>query len=175
MTGEAVSSCPRARWSLWPSGFHNCSLLRNCVVRWDWPPARSPKRASTCTSRPSGSRRSTTRCLAVDGGAPLTDPAAMRILYPVTWGRPGRHASQAQTVATAAALARAGHEVTLLLPHGSGDPSLSAQDLRARYAVDGPFALIQRPSAWQGDAVLKTAMWLRQVWRDPAMRGADVL
>jgi glycosyltransferase involved in cell wall biosynthesis len=99
----------------------------------------------------------------------------MRILYPVTWGKPERHASQAQTVATAAALARAGNVVTLLLPQGKRDTSLSAADVRAWFAVEGDFRVIQRPSAWQGEAVLKTVMWLRQVWRDPAVGEADLL
>lgn len=99
----------------------------------------------------------------------------MRILYPVLWGRPGRHASQAQTVATVAALGRAGHDVTLMLPQGERDPSLSSADLRAWFAVEGEFNILQRPSRWQGDAVLKTVMWLRQVFSDQAVSDADVL
>jgi glycosyltransferase involved in cell wall biosynthesis len=102
-------------------------------------------------------------------------PATMRILYPVLWSRPGRHASQAQTTATAAALARAGHEVTLLLPQGKRDPSLTAADLREWFAVDGDFQVIQRRSRWQGDAVLRTVMWLRQVFRDPQVGHVDLL
>jgi glycosyltransferase involved in cell wall biosynthesis len=105
----------------------------------------------------------------------LTDSAAMRILYPVTWGRPGRHASQAQTVATAGALARIGNEVTLLLPQGPQDPDLNAADLREWFAVAGDFRVVQRRSAWQGDALLRTVLWLRQVWRDSAIREADLL
>jgi len=101
--------------------------------------------------------------------------AAMRILYPVTWARLGRHASQAQTAATAGAFARAGHEVTLLLPQRDRDPSLSAEEVRRWFAVQGDFRVLQRESRWQGDAVLRTALWLRQVWRDPAVREADVL
>src|SRR5690242_19527451 len=96
--------------------------------------------------------------------------ATMRILYPVLWARPGRHASQAQTAATAAALSRAGHEVTLLLPQGRGDPGLTAADLRDWFAVEGDFRVIQRASPWQGDFVLRSVMWLRQVFRDPAVR-----
>ncbi|MGZ3255562.1 MAG: glycosyltransferase family 4 protein [Croceibacterium sp.] len=99
----------------------------------------------------------------------------MRILYPVLWGRPGRHASQAQTVATVAALSRAGHDVTLMLPQDKRDPSLSAADLRAWFSVEGDFRVLQRPSRWQGDAVLKTVMWLRQVFSDLALTDADVL
>ena len=99
----------------------------------------------------------------------------MRILYPVTWARLGRHASQAQTVATAGAFARGGHEVSLLLPQRDGDPSLSADEVRRWFAVEGDFRVLQRKSRWQGDAVLRTALWLRQVWRDPAVHEADVL
>ena len=101
--------------------------------------------------------------------------AAMRILYPVLWARPGRHASQAQTAATAAALGRAGHQVTLLVPQGRRDPSLTADDLRDWFAVEGDFRVIQRPSRWQGDFVLRTLMWLRQVFRDPEVGEADIL
>jgi glycosyltransferase involved in cell wall biosynthesis len=101
--------------------------------------------------------------------------ARMRVLYPVLWARPGRHAAQAQTAATIAALARAGHEVTLMMPQGKGDPALSPADLRAWFAVEGDFAVVQRPSIWQGDFVLKSVMWLRQVFGDRAMRDADVL
>jgi glycosyltransferase involved in cell wall biosynthesis len=99
----------------------------------------------------------------------------MRILYPVLWGRPGRHASQAQTAATAAALARAGQEVTLLLPQGKGDPGLTSGDLREWFAVEGDFRVVQRPSRWQGDFVLRSVMWLRQVFGDPAVREADIV
>jgi len=99
----------------------------------------------------------------------------MRILYPVTWARPGRHAAQAQSVATAAALARAGQEVTLLLPRGERDPTVTVADLRRWFVVEGDFQVTQRPSRWQGDAVLRTAMWLRQVFRDPAIRDHDIL
>src|SRR6185437_7803986 len=99
----------------------------------------------------------------------------MRIVYPVTWARLGRHAAQAQTIATAGAFARAGHEVALLLPQGANDPSLSAGDVREWFAVQGDFGVIQRRSPWQGDAVVRTAMWLRQVWRDPAIGRADLL
>jgi glycosyltransferase involved in cell wall biosynthesis len=101
--------------------------------------------------------------------------APMRILYPVLWGRRGRHASQAQTAATAAALARAGHEVALLLPQGKRDPSLTADDLRQWFAVEGDFRVIQRPSRWQGDFVLRSVMWLRQVFRDAAIREANIV
>lgn len=98
----------------------------------------------------------------------------MRILYPVLWGRPGRHASQAQTVATVAALGRAGHEVTLLVPQGKRDASLSAAALRAWFAVEGDFRVIQRSSIWQGDGVLRTVMWLRQAFADPTIGESDV-
>ena len=99
----------------------------------------------------------------------------MRILYPVLWGRPGRHASHAQTAATAAALSRAGHEVTLLLPQGKGDPTLSAAALREWFGVAGDFRVIQRRSRWQGEAVLRSARWLRLVFGDSAIGEADVL
>jgi glycosyltransferase involved in cell wall biosynthesis len=99
----------------------------------------------------------------------------MRIVYPVTWARLTREASQAQSVATAAALARRGHEVTLLLPQGSNDPDLAAGDMRDWFAVDGDFRVRQRRSRWAGDALHRTVPWLAQAYRDRAVRGADVL
>src|SRR5690242_9744153 len=99
----------------------------------------------------------------------------MRLIYPLLWARPNRNADREQSVSTAAALARRGIEVTLLLPRGLGDPPLSAEELRAFFGVEGDFALVQRPSRWAGDALPKTLMWLRQVFRDPELARADLL
>ena len=99
----------------------------------------------------------------------------MRLVYPLIWSRPNRNADREQAIATAAALARRGVEVTLLMPRGSNDPLLSADDLRAWFAVEGDFGLIQRPSRWAGESLLRTSMWLRQVFGDPALAGADLL
>jgi glycosyltransferase involved in cell wall biosynthesis len=99
----------------------------------------------------------------------------MRLIYPLMWSRPDRKACREQSVNTAAALARRGVEVTLLMPRGGGDPALSAADLRAYFGVEGDFRLVQRPSRWAGEALARTLMWLRQVFRDPALAGADLL
>jgi len=99
----------------------------------------------------------------------------MRILYPVTWARLTRQASQMQAVATAAALARRGAEVTLMLPRGAKDPALTPADLRDWFGVQGDFRVKQEPSRWQGDPVLRTALWLRQVFASDKVRSADVL
>lgn len=99
----------------------------------------------------------------------------MRLVYPLLWSRPDRKACRAQTIGTAAALARAGVEVTLLMPQGAGDPALDAAELRAFFGVEGEFRLIQRPSRWTGEALPRTLAWLRQVFRDPALAGADLL
>src|SRR5688572_29464896 len=96
-------------------------------------------------------------------------PTAMRILYPVTWAQLGRSASQAQAVATAAALARRGAEVTLMLPRGPTDPVLTAAEVRRWFAAEGDFAVVQRASHWAGDGFFTTLRWLRQVFRDPAI------
>ena len=80
-----------------------------------------------------------------------------------------------QSVCTAAALARHGAEVILLMPRGRGDPELGADDLRACYEVEGNFRLVQRPSRWAGRDVPRGLMWLRQVFHDPLMLGADLL
>lgn len=99
----------------------------------------------------------------------------MRLVYPLLWSRPDRKACRQQTMSTVAALARRGHEVTLLMPQGAYDPVLSAADLRTYFHVEGDFDLVQRPSRWAGEALVRTLLWLRQVFRDPALEGAELL
>ncbi|MEA3046126.1 MAG: hypothetical protein QOJ53_458 [Sphingomonadales bacterium] len=99
----------------------------------------------------------------------------MRIIYPLMWARPDRKADREQSVNTAAALARRGVEMTLLMPQGRDDPDLSAEDLRAWFGVEGDFLLVQRPSRWAGESLARSLMWLRQVFRDPALAGADLV
>jgi glycosyltransferase involved in cell wall biosynthesis len=98
----------------------------------------------------------------------------MRLVYPLHWSRLGRQADREQAVSTAAALARAGHEVTLLLPRRRGDPTLSARDFRHYFSVEGDFALVQRESRWAGEKLLPATLWLRQTVRDPLVRASDV-
>lgn len=99
----------------------------------------------------------------------------MRILYPLMWSRPDRKACRQQTMGTAAALARRGHRVTLLMPQGRDDPDCSADALRGYFGVEGDFRLVQRPSRWAGEALGRTLLWLRQVFRDPELAEADLI
>ncbi len=99
----------------------------------------------------------------------------MRLTYPLLWPRLGRQADREQTVNNAAALARRGVEVTLLMPQGSGDPALSADDLRAYYGVAGDFALVQRRTWRVGEMVVPQTFWFRQVLGDPVLRSSDLL
>lgn len=99
----------------------------------------------------------------------------MRLLYPLMWSRPDRKACREQSLNTVAALARRGVEVTLLMPRGAGDPALTAAALRDYFAVEGDFRLVQRDSRWAGEALVRTLFWLRQVFRDPEIGGADLL
>jgi glycosyltransferase involved in cell wall biosynthesis len=99
----------------------------------------------------------------------------MRIVYPLLWSRPDRKACRAQTMGTAAALARRGIEVTLLMPRGDGDPEFKAADLRDYFAVEGDFRLVQRPSRWAGERLAAQLMWLRQLFGDPELAGADLI
>ena len=99
----------------------------------------------------------------------------MRIVYPLLWSSPGRHACREQSINTAAALARRGHEITLLMPQDETDAPLSADALRAYYQVEGDFGLVQRPSRWAGESLTRTLLWLRQVFADPEVRSADLL
>src|SRR6476469_9651286 len=99
----------------------------------------------------------------------------MRLTYPLLWSRPGRGADREQAVSTAAAFARKGAEVTLLMPQGAQDPPLSADDLRAYHGVEGDFALVQRRTRWVGEMVVPSIFWLRQVLRDPVTLASDLL
>lgn len=99
----------------------------------------------------------------------------MRIVYPLLWSRPDRKADRQQAVETAAALARRGIEVTLLVPRGDGDPALNAAELRDWFEVEGDFRLVQRASGWAGAPLHRSLMWLRQVFRDPLLAEADLL
>jgi glycosyltransferase involved in cell wall biosynthesis len=99
----------------------------------------------------------------------------MRLLYPLMWSRPDRKACREQSVNTAAALARRGVEVILLMPRGQEDPALTAGDLGDYFGVEGDFRLVQRESRWAGEALVRTLFWLRQVFRDPETGQADLL
>ena len=99
----------------------------------------------------------------------------MRLVYPQLWSRLDRKADRAQAVATAAALARRGVDVTLLLPRGADDPALTPEALRDWFEVDGDFRLVQRPSRWAGEALGRNLMWLRRLFRDPVLADADLL
>jgi starch synthase len=98
----------------------------------------------------------------------------MRLIYPLLWSRLGNGADREQAVNTAAALARAGAEVTLVMPRGHRDPALRADDLRALFDVRGDFRLLQRDSRWAGEKALPSALWLRQVARDRETRTSDI-
>jgi glycosyltransferase involved in cell wall biosynthesis len=98
----------------------------------------------------------------------------MRLIYPLLWARPGPQADREQVVNTAGAMARAGAEVTLVLPRGRDDPAVTADTLRALFEVRGEFRLEQRPTRWGGEQALPSALWLRQLARDPGTRRHDV-
>jgi glycosyltransferase involved in cell wall biosynthesis len=99
----------------------------------------------------------------------------MRLAYPVQWSRPSRRACEQQTMGTVAALARRGHEVTLLMPVGEGAPAPSAGELRAWFEVSGDFRVAHLRSRWAGEGVLPSGMWLRQLFAGPEVRAADLL
>lgn len=98
----------------------------------------------------------------------------LSLLYPVTWSRLDRKADRAQSAATAAALARRGVDVTLLMPRGPDDPALGAEEFRDWFALEGDFRLVQRPGRG-GESLLRQLAWLRRVFRDPELGGADLL
>jgi glycosyltransferase involved in cell wall biosynthesis len=99
----------------------------------------------------------------------------MRLAYPVLWPRLGRDASQEQSVKTAAALARQGVEVILILPRGRRDPELGARDLRSWFAVEGDFEVSQVRTGWAGPQLVSSCFWLLQLFRSRRVRSADLL
>jgi glycosyltransferase involved in cell wall biosynthesis len=99
----------------------------------------------------------------------------MRLIYPVLWPRLGREASQEQSVKTAAALARQGVEVILVVPKGRGDPALGAPDLRQWFGVQGDFRVRQVPSRWAGPHLVSSCLWLLQLFRSGELGSADLL
>ena len=98
----------------------------------------------------------------------------MRLIYPLLWSRPGRQADREQVVNTAGAMARAGAEVTLVLPRGADDPVVTADELRALFSVSGDFRIEQRRTRWGGEQALPSLLWLRQLARDPATRRHEI-
>jgi glycosyltransferase involved in cell wall biosynthesis len=99
----------------------------------------------------------------------------MRLVYPLLWSQPDRKACREQSVSTAAALARLGVEITLLLPRRRGDPDVTADQLRDYFHVQGDFRVIQRPSRWVGDGLVSSSMWMRQVFREPDLSRFDII
>ncbi|MEA3040023.1 MAG: hypothetical protein QOE79_2536 [Sphingomonadales bacterium] len=99
----------------------------------------------------------------------------MRLIYPLLWSRLGRKADQEQAVSTAAAFARAGADVTLIMPRGPNDPALDADAVRAWFQVDGGFALVQRRTSFRGVRFPMSALWWLEVARSRRVRGADLL
>jgi glycosyltransferase involved in cell wall biosynthesis len=98
----------------------------------------------------------------------------LRLLYPLTWSRLDRKADRAQSAATAAALARRGVAVTLLMPRGPDDPALGVEAFRDWFGVEGDLRLVQRPGRG-GESLLRQLAWLGTVFRDPEIADADLL
>jgi starch synthase len=99
----------------------------------------------------------------------------MRLAYPVLWPRLGRDASQEQTVKTAAALARQGMEVTLLLPRTRRDPAVGAPEIRQWFGAEGEFEVRQVPTRWAGHQLVSSCFWMLQLFDSGLLAGADLL
>ncbi|MBV8687661.1 MAG: glycosyltransferase [Alphaproteobacteria bacterium] len=99
----------------------------------------------------------------------------MRLVYPLLWSRLGRQADREQSVKTAAAFARRGIEVTLLMPQGPRDPALSAGALRDWFEVEGEFELVQRRTPWRGEGAIPSALWYLEVARLGLVKASDIL
>jgi glycosyltransferase involved in cell wall biosynthesis len=99
----------------------------------------------------------------------------MRLICPLLWSRLGRKADQEQAVSTAAAFARAGVDVTLVMPQGPGDPALDADTLRAWFQVEGGFELVQRRTPFLGVRFPMSALWWLEVARSRRVKRAGIL
>lgn len=111
----------------------------------------------------------------IEGSWLIPTGERVRIIYPLLWSSPGRQACREQTVNTVAALARRGHDITVLMPQGEHDAPITADELRDYFQVKSDFRLIQRPSRWAGESVARSLLWLRQVFDDREVRNADLL
>jgi glycosyltransferase involved in cell wall biosynthesis len=99
----------------------------------------------------------------------------LRLVYPLLWSRLGREACREQSVNTAAALARRGFEVTLLMPRRPGDPLLRPDELRAYHDVEGEFRVVQRSTWWASEAVVPSMIWTKRFLEDREVAAADIL
>jgi glycosyltransferase involved in cell wall biosynthesis len=99
----------------------------------------------------------------------------MKLAYPMLWSRPSREADQEQAMNTVAALARRGHELSVLLPRLAGDSVIDSNALRDHFEISGDFRTAQKHVRWAGTSALPSLWWLGKVLRSPEVRGADVL
>jgi len=107
--------------------------------------------------------------------APTERRCNLRLIYPLLWSRLGRDACREQSVNTAAALARRGIEVTLLMPRLPRDPLLEPRDLRDYFQVEGNFRLVQRSTWWASESVVPSMIWTKRFLEDREVRSADIL
>ncbi len=134
-----------------------------------------PGRAARSPLRPSDRRPCRTACREpVVRRGDGADGGRMRLTYVLGWSRLKREAGQEQTVATAAALARAGAEVTLLMPQGPRDPPVSIEDLREYHRVDGDIRIERRPFAWPDTGLVPSFAWLRRAAGHLRTIGSDL-
>jgi glycosyltransferase involved in cell wall biosynthesis len=61
------------------------------------------------------------------------------------------------------------------MPRRTGDPEVTAADLRDWFGVEGDFRLIQRPSHWSGELIPPSTLWSLQCFRDPELRASDLV
>jgi glycosyltransferase involved in cell wall biosynthesis len=99
----------------------------------------------------------------------------MRLIYPLLWSRLGRQADREQSVSTAAAFARAGADVALVMPRGPSDPALDADALRSWFQVEGGFTMVQRRTPFRGERFPMSALWYLDVAATPLVKQADLL
>lgn len=99
----------------------------------------------------------------------------MKLVYPMLWSRPSHEADREQAVNTAAALARHGHEVTVMLPKLPGDAALNSAALREYFDVSGDLGVVQVPVRWAGTPAIPSLWWVRKLLCTEKVRQAEVL
>jgi glycosyltransferase involved in cell wall biosynthesis len=99
----------------------------------------------------------------------------MRIVQAVNWSVPAQDAAVDQAVNTAAALARNGAEVTLLLPRTPGDPMLDPADFDSFLDAPARFAVEQWPVPAFVDRRLRPLAWLWRCQTAASTRRCDLI
>jgi glycosyltransferase involved in cell wall biosynthesis len=103
------------------------------------------------------------------------DCGPMRIVHAVNWSRLAEDAAVEQSINTAAALARNGADVTVLLPKRPDDPILAPEDFVPLLGETPRFAIEQFAHPEWLERRFNGVSWLWRCHASPAARAADAI